>query len=205
MEELTGEIDRGRRGLFGALRDPVVLILLLAGFFDGVSGNAIHSILLFSAAFALTWESMGNRAPVPSPGPVSHLSSLAGIPVIRAGLAASALAFAVIVGRFGRYSWPATVPVALVAALAIAIGWRGRGHTLEPAPLGPVGAVAWAALFVTASLWELIQLLLQPSFTTDSYAHPTLSVLTDPVLASHLGRSVVLFAWLAFGWFLLER
>ena len=55
------------------------------------------------------------------------------------------------------------------------------------------------------SLWELISLLLQPSLTTDSYAHPTISVLTDPVLASHPGRTIVLILWLAFGWFLLRQ
>jgi hypothetical protein len=46
---------------------------------------------------------------------------------------------------------------------------------------------------------------LQPSITTDSYAHPTISTLTDPVLAASPGRSLVLAAWLAFGWYLVER
>jgi hypothetical protein len=115
--------------------------------------------------------------------------------------------FVAIVGRFGRYSWPATVPVALLGAVGIAIAWRGRSHASAsaPTPVDPVGATTWAAVFVALSLWELTNLLLQPSFTTDSYAHPTLSVLTDPIQASHLGRSVALFAWLAFGWFLVER
>jgi len=54
-------------------------------------------------------------------------------------------------------------------------------------------------------LWELTQLLLQPTLTTDSYAHPTISVLTDPVLASHVGRSILLFVWLAVGWFLVRE
>jgi hypothetical protein len=60
-------------------------------------------------------------------------------------------------------------------------------------------------VFVALGLWELTQLLLQPSLTTDSQAHPTLSVLTDPVLGTHPGRSIALFAWAAFGWFLLQR
>jgi hypothetical protein len=54
-------------------------------------------------------------------------------------------------------------------------------------------------------LWELTQLLLQPTLTTDSYAHPTISVLTDPLLASHVGRSILLFVWLAAGWFLVRE
>ena len=48
-------------------------------------------------------------------------------------------------------------------------------------------------------------LLQQPSLTTDSYTHPTVSTLTDPVLATGPGRAVVLLAWLAFGWYLVER
>ncbi|MGZ4150540.1 MAG: hypothetical protein ACXVQJ_10895 [Actinomycetota bacterium] len=38
-----------------------------------------------------------------------------------------------------------------------------------------------------------------------STAHPTLSVLTDPLLASYAGRTLFLLAWLATGWYLLER
>jgi hypothetical protein len=65
--------------------------------------------------------------------------------------------------------------------------------------------VAWLAIFVGLSLWELINLLLQPSFTTDSYAHPTLSVLSDPFLASPVGRAIGLFLWLVLGWYLVDR
>jgi hypothetical protein len=203
MEE--AEIYSRRRGLFAALRDPVVIILFLAGLFDGLSGNPIHSILLFSAAVALTWEAVVSGRIDPPPGPAPQPAAAIRNPVTRTGLAAAAIVYAVIVGRFGRYSWPATVPVVLVGAIAIAIAWRGRSRALDPPPLGPVGAATWAALFVALSLWELAQLLLQPSFTTDSYAHPTLSVLTDPILVSHLGRSAALLVWLAFGWFLVER
>lgn len=58
-------------------------------------------------------------------------------------------------------------------------------------------------MFLSACLLELSSLLLQPSFGTDSYAHPTISFLMDPLLASHLGRAIGLFAWLALGWLLL--
>jgi hypothetical protein len=61
--------------------------------------------------------------------------------------------------------------------------------------------VVWAG----AAVWELTALYLQPSLHTDSYAHPTLSVLANPVLHSVPGRAAVLFAWLAFGWYLARR
>jgi len=72
-----------------------------------------------------------------------------------------------------------------------------------PEPLDTLGALAWGAVFVAAGLLELASLLMQPSIRTASYAHPTLSYLMDPVLASHGGRSITLLVWLGIGWFLL--
>ena len=63
----------------------------------------------------------------------------------------------------------------------------------------------WLAVFVGAALWELTSLSFQPSLTVNSSAHPTISVLLDPVLSHHLGRSVGLAVWLAIGWFVVER
>jgi hypothetical protein len=54
-------------------------------------------------------------------------------------------------------------------------------------------------------LWELWSLLEQPNLATSSYAHPTISTLTDPVLSTWAGRSVVLAGWLGLGGFLVER
>jgi hypothetical protein len=45
----------------------------------------------------------------------------------------------------------------------------------------------------------------QPSRTVGSPDHPTLSVLTDTVLATHPGRSITLALWLAAGWALARR
>jgi hypothetical protein len=119
---------------------------------------------------------------------------------------AGGLAFVVVVGGFDRYSWPATVAVVSVGAMAIAAAWRRPVQEgPEQARLDPVGAAAWAAVFIALGLLELTNLLLQPTLKADSYAHPTLSVLTDPILASAPGRSVALLLWLAVGWSLLER
>jgi hypothetical protein len=53
--------------------------------------------------------------------------------------------------------------------------------------------------------WELSSLLQQPHLTTDSYAHPTISALSDPVLASHPGRTIFLGGWLVLGFLLAGR
>jgi hypothetical protein len=125
--------------------------------------------------------------------------------LLTAGLAGCVL-YAVVVGSFSRYSWPATVAVAGLGAVVVAVGWRGPRHT-RPAPPRPpaAGLALWGAVFVAACLWELWSLLEQPNLATSSYAHPTISTLTDPVLSTWAGRSVVLAGWLGLGWFLVER
>jgi hypothetical protein len=125
--------------------------------------------------------------------------------LLTAGLAGAVL-YAVAVGSLSRYSWPATVAVAGLGAVVVAVGWRGPRHP-RPAPARPpaVGLALWGLVFVSACLWELWSLLEQPDLATGSYAHPTISTLTDPVLSTWAGRSVVLAGWLGLGWFLVER
>jgi hypothetical protein len=127
-------------------------------------------------------------------------------PALLVAWLAGGVLYAVVVGSFSRYSWPATVAVAGLGAAVVAIGWRGPRHT-RPAPPRPplTGLVLWGALAVACCLWELWSLLEQPNLATSSYAHPTISTLTDPVLSTWAGRSVVLAAWLGLGWFLVER
>ena len=211
-----------RRGL----RDPVVLILILAGIFDGISGNPIHSILLFGAALVIVGDApLRPRSSPLGPESAPDRSSPDGLPVLAergqmgsaitellrnpavvASAVVSAVLYSVVVGKFGRYSWPATVAVVVPGATVLALMFGGPLDQGRESPrLHPVGVVAWLSVFVGLALWELTSLLLQPSLTTDSYAHPTLSVLSDPILATHPGRSLGLFLWLAFGWFLVQR
>jgi hypothetical protein len=119
---------------------------------------------------------------------------------------AGGVLYAVVVGSFSRYSWPATVPVAGLGAAVVAIGWRAPRHA-RPALARPpaAGLALWGLVFVAGCLWELWSLLEQPNLATSSYAHPTISTLTDPVLSTWAGRSVVLAGWLGLGWFLVER
>jgi hypothetical protein len=190
-------------GLSLALRDPVVDILLLAGVFDGISGNPIHSILLLSTGIALGRADALGRDPQTSEDP----GGLAARGHRPSSLAfAFAVAYALVVGGFARYSWPATVAVVIPGMIALVVAWRdATGHQPAVGPIDRLGAVAWASVFVVAGLWELTALLLQPSLTTDSAAHPTISVLTDPILATHPGRSIALLLWAASGWFIMQR
>jgi len=186
-------------------RTIVVAILLLAGFFDGISGNPIHSILLFGAAGSLVWDAARHRSAdrvveVTTARPMRPTQCFAAIAAL------GVLVFAIVVGGFARYSWPMPFSVVIPAVLVLVIARPGSIRSgPEPEKIGPVGIVAWTSVFLALALWELTSLLLQPTLTTDSYAHPTISVMTDPILASHLGRTVALVAWAALGWFLVER
>jgi hypothetical protein len=221
--------DRSRpvgRALLGALRDPVMVVFLLAGVFDLLSGDrVVDGLILFAVALGLGWDAVrrlpakGAAADVAGPlGEVPVRRPLGGIaqptaswrrranlrlsPVVVVG----GFVYAVLVAGLARYSWPATVAVGVPAATGVAIAWRRPvGEPVGPRRIAPAGAAAWAVVLVALALWELSALLLQPSLTTGSWAHPTISVLMDPILATHLGRSIVLCLWLASGGFLLQR
>jgi len=183
------------------VHEPVVAIMLAAAFFDGISGNPIHALLLGAVALVLGRDiALGEPNP---PVPLEERGKRLPKGWVVAGLST---VFAVVVGAFPRYSWPTTVGVVAVAAAAIAVAWRGPlvAHA-DPGPLPRRGVVAWTVVLVAGALWELEALLLQPSLTVDSEQHPTISTLTDPVLATHLGRTVIMLGWLLAGWFLLRQ
>jgi hypothetical protein len=211
--------------ILGALRDPVIVIFVLAGTFDLLSGDRIiDGAILLAVAVALGWDAAGRppaeraaaeaagagedamrpaRGAVPAPAPSSRGRAAPWrSPMVLLG----GVLYVVLVAGFARYSLPATLAVWAPAAAGVAVAWR-RPVTdgPDPAPVPAAGAAAWAAVFVALALWELAALLLQPSLTTDSWAHPTISVLLDPILATHLGRTVVLSLWLTSGWWLLRR
>src|SRR5438477_561657 len=86
------------------------------------------------------------------------------------------LLYAVLIGEFGRYSWPATAAVIAPAGAGLVFAWHGPSRPRAvPRPIRPTaraGAVAWVSLFIALGLWELSALLLQPTLTTASYAPP---------------------------------
>jgi hypothetical protein len=209
-------VRAGAGNVATALRDIVVVILILAGTFDGLSGNWPHAVVLYAIAVALGRDAVLRRGASEDAmeagetiAPVGRVEAVrrqarrtVGVPLLLIAI----LTYAVIVGGFGRYSWPATIAVIIPGAAILAFSWTGPLHPRQtPPPVGIVGTVGWLTVFIGLGLWELTQLLLQPTLSTDSWAHPTISVLSDPILASHPGRTVGLILWLLFGWFLVER
>jgi hypothetical protein len=209
----------GRVGsaILGALRDPVIVIFVLAGTFDLLSGDRIiDGAILLAVALALGWDAARRppagraAAEVAEPGEESTRPAPSSrgrtVPWRSPMVLLGGVVYAVLVAGFVRYSLPATLAVWAPATAGVAVAWRRPASGgPDPAPVPAAGAAAWALVFVAPALWELAALLLQPSLTTDSWAHPTISVLLDPILATHLGRAVVLSLWLASGWWLLRR
>jgi hypothetical protein len=98
-----------------------------------------------------------------------------------------------------------TLPPTLVVCAAGTVMWAIGRYSPQPArpDVGDVavgGLVLWAALFVILCLWELAAFLLG-----NDEAHPTFSMLADPVLSFPPTRALAGFGWLAWGWYLLSR
>jgi hypothetical protein len=210
----------GPLAALAGFREPVVWILLAIAFFTSISGKPVDGVLMLIVAIGLAWDAgrrarlgtaeaapggvaLGETGPDETGGvrPAGGRRRLAVVALLAGGVA-----YAAVVGSFIRYSWPATAGIIGLGTVVVLIGWHGPlRHRPARGRLLVAGTLAWVVVLVAGCLWELAALLQQPSITTDSYAHPTISTLTDPVLASSPGRAALLAAWLALGWYLVER
>jgi hypothetical protein len=226
LDPPRGVAERTVIALSGA-RQPIVAILLAISFFTVISGKPLDGLLLVIVAAALSWDA-GMRARelralraarvlagLPA-GPESETEpaqaaawrARSGRPRLR--LAAlgmgGAVVYSLTVGSFTRFSWPATAGVVGLGAGVVIVGWGGpTRHREIPGRFSRLGVWTWGSLLVAGGLWELAALLEQPSIDQSSWAHPTISTLTDPLLSSWPGRAVALLAWIGLGCYLVER
>ncbi len=103
-------------------------------------------------------------------------------------------------GAFPSFSLPANL---LVLGVGGTLFWLGLSNRLprRRAPRRLSGSAAWWLVPVFAlALVELV------NFAYGStYAHPTLSLLADPVLDGYLARAALYFGWLTGFWALVRR
>jgi hypothetical protein len=207
------------------IRQPIVAILLLISFFTVISGKPLDGLLMVVVATALAWEA-GTQAR--EARAARALATRDALPLAQAdespqqsawrvrtgrprprhivlGIAA-AIVYSLTVGSFTRYSWPATAGVVGLGAGVVLVGWGGPTRARQiPGRFARRGVMIWGSLLVAGGLWELAALLEQPNIEQSSWAHPTISTLTDPLLSTSLGRSVALLGWIGLGTFLVER
>ncbi|MFL6271662.1 MAG: hypothetical protein ACJ75A_16250 [Actinomycetes bacterium] len=195
------------RAVGTVLRDPVIVILVLAGAAELLAGDPlVDGLVLLTVAAALARDRVRGRppggVPIAAPEWADRLLRARPTPALVIG----GLLYSVAAGGLARFSWPVMVAVAVPGVVGVASAWYAAPRPpVGTAPIRQGGAAGWAAVFVALGLWELGAWLLQPSLTTGSPAHPTISILLDPLLGSHPGRSVGFAAWLALGWFLVRR
>ena len=116
----------------------------------------------------------------------------------RAALAGGVLAYACVAALCRPLTEPALAAVLLAGLPLCWLGVRRRPARTHRA--GGRSVAVWLGLGVVAGAFELA-LRLGPN----DVAHPTLSTLADPLLATYPGRVVGYAGWLAAGLWLASR
>ena len=116
----------------------------------------------------------------------------------RAAVIAAVVAYALVAGVFRPFS-NAALGAVLVAGIPLCwVGVRRRPRRAEP--VGRRSAAVWLGVGVVAGAFELAVLL-----GPDDAAHPTLSLLADPLLDTYPGRVLGYLLWLGAGLWLVSR
>ncbi len=191
-------------GRWHVLREPTVLILLLASVVHVVRRNVFDFLLFFGTAVVIIVESRmesrrfeqrgtGTLAPAT---PLSYRRRWWSAAVI--ALLSAAIALLPIAGGLMRVvliGSGVAVLVLVVARPAPPPGGAGRAR----------GWQLWTAVGVAACLWELTSFIAQQVWPADQNAHPAVSDLVGPLLTTWVGRAVFLLLWVSAGWWLLRQ
>jgi hypothetical protein len=120
----------------------------------------------------------------------------------QAAAGCAAIAYAWIAGAYPSFSWQSSA--AVLAPGLLLLGYAAvTGPRRPPRParrLDRRAVAVWSVPLLSFSALEIVNDLLG-----STWAHPTLSVLADPLLAGHPGRSAAMLAWLAAGLALVRR
>jgi hypothetical protein len=105
-------------------------------------------------------------------------------------------------GFFRSFTLPANVYVVLVGGALTWLGLSSRLPKLATRRRLPAGTLWWLVPALFLAVVELINFMFRDG---ETYAHPTLSILMDPVLNQYPARSAVYFGWLTAFWGLVRR
>ena len=176
------------------LREPAVWLLLATVVAHVVRRNAVDVVVFLGTAVLILLDAHGKprlgrwrpRMTRPVALAVSAGYALAVLPMSRTGPAMR-------------------VAIALPGLAVLAVVARTWGHRAvpTPAPSGR-GRLVWPGLLVCTALFELYNFVQQPGVDIDSWAHPTISALVDPLLGGRVVRAVAAGMWLAGGFWLVR-
>jgi hypothetical protein len=199
------------------LRDPVAWILAIAGVVEMISGGTpARGAILFAGAALITLDRIRVARAVRvrsvetgvemTPDSTEPAVGSTRRPLVASGrFAVLAVGGSLLLSLFAIHSWPLTVGVGLVGVLGLAWAWLTLGDA-KPAGNLPVSAwFPWGMVLLILGLWEMSALISQPTLEVGSYAHPTISFLLDPILATYPGRVLGVLIWLAAGRALVRR
>jgi hypothetical protein len=113
------------------------------------------------------------------------------------------LSYACLGGAPRPFTWQAALSTSVcgvVVLTAALLARRRPGRRPASVELSRGGRAAWVAWTIAVSGWELWAWASQPRSE-----HPTISSLTDSLVATYPGRSIALLGWLALGWWLAGR
>ena len=103
---------------------------------------------------------------------------------------------------FAALARPLTLPSAFtVLAPGVALLWLGARRLPNRAiRASRATGITWLGLGVVFCVWELVAL-----FTGNDVAHPTFSILADPLLDTYPGRVLGYLVWLTTGAWMVTR
>ena len=197
-EATRAQAAAGKRPVW---RDLPILIIIIAGLVHLGRGAEVDGLVFVTIGVALIVAELRDRPAQPraasrrQPEPLGTQWILLG--------AVLCLGYGVLVGGWGVGSAPVILAVAVPGLLILPLAWR-VGSPSQTAKPGPA-KWAWAGVMVLVCLWELFSFLSQPDPQTDSYDHPTLSAILNPLFGSATVRTIVLIGWLAIGMWLAHR
>jgi len=181
-------------------RDLPVLIILIAGLFHFGRGAPVDGLVFVTLGVGLVIFELRDRFSPPERD--SRTVEPPGTSWFLLG-AVVCLAYGSIVGQWHPASPGMIIAVSIPGLLILPLAWR-VGPRRPQRRAGP-GKWVWSVVLSLVCVWELISFLSQPGPQTDSYDHPTLSAILNPLFSSAAVRTVVLVVWLAIGLWLARR
>jgi len=174
------------------------MIIIIAGLFHFGRGAEVDGLIFVTIGIALVVAELRDRRETPPPRtvPLDRWWILLG--------ALLCLGYGSLVGQWELASAEVILAVAIPGLVVLPLAWR-VGPVGEHQHQAPRTKWVWAGVMVLVCLWELISFLAQPDPRTDSYDHPTLSAILNPMFQNEPFRVVVLTVWLAIGFWLARR